>query len=113
MKKPLIVNVFENCEHLRTNTDCIAIWNIPREYAEASKDWACGKEISHLNIYCELSHDATKYLLSRVRSPNCRPYIMASAHWGAMGKTMLPYRPTDSMQTLEEWIEEAYDVDQA
>lgn len=107
MKRFLIVNIFEDCECNIYTADQVRVMNIDRERAEKIRDWACGLEINSLNVFCELSPEATLYAISRCRNPrqSHRPMLQCSVH-GLFGEVGKP--PFDKGADLREWIEEAY-----
>lgn len=107
MKRFLIVNIFEDCECTTYTTDQMRVMNIDCERAERIKDWACGLEINSLNVFCELSPEATLYVISRCRNPQggIKPLIQYTPFG-------LQDRRGDYIfsleQDLREWIEGAY-----
>lgn len=105
MGRVVILNVFEDCKEERFVSDVCIVYNVPRQRAEVARNWACGIEISQLNIYCELSPDATLYLFQRCRG-RVEPQVQYTLGQGAYSK----YAGLLSLcMDIREWANNAYE----
>lgn len=107
--KPLIMNIHKEGRFLKTETEYCTVWDVPVESAEKEKQWACGLEISSLNIFCELSPYTTLYLMTRLRSPRNHPIITGSPLGVLSKQGVILSGSRLSEQEAALWIEDAYE----